>query len=68
MKKLINPFIEKTVDVLKYTRSAITPFSEKPASEEMFPGSDDDERNMNATELFSFFTADIIKQKVLFTR
>ena len=69
MKQIITPIFNKTVEILKTTRATILPFTERP-SEENKGLSDDKEacEEINATELFAIFTADIIKQKVLFTR
>ncbi len=44
---------------------AIVPFKEKPSVELSEPGK---KGEMNATQLFSLFTADIIKEDVEFVR
>lgn len=55
----------KLVKVLKKLKiDSIVPFKEKPA--DIFNKEKKDE--MNASELFSFFTADIIKEDVEFVR
>jgi hypothetical protein len=61
--------INKTAELLKQTRATIFPFIERPADiteqkDEQPPA----KKRINATALFSFFTADIIKEEVLFTR
>lgn len=48
-------------------QDGILPFFEKP-SDEFDKGAEICEERMNAINLFSLFTADIIKEKVLFTR
>ena len=56
----------KLIKVLKTLKiDAIVPFKEKPSEELSEPGKKD---AMNATQLFSFFTADIIKEDVEFVR
>jgi hypothetical protein len=56
----------KLVQVLKTLKiDAIVPFKEKPSEELSNPGKKDE---MNATQLFSLFTADIIKEDVEFVR
>jgi hypothetical protein len=56
----------KLITVLKTLKiDAIVPFKEKPSVEPSGPGKKDE---MNATQLFSFFTADIIKEDIEFVR
>ena len=56
----------KLIKVLKTIKiDAIVPFKEKPSVELSDPGKKDE---MNASQLFSFFTADIIKQDIEFVR
>ncbi|RYE14921.1 MAG: hypothetical protein EOP51_27500 [Sphingobacteriales bacterium] len=52
--------------MLSSLRNAITPFEEKPASNKatVYP----DKASLPAVDLFSLFTAGIIKEKVVFTR
>ena len=62
----------KSIHVSKYTGNKITPFVEVPSidhapREANKPGKEDEAR-LPASELFSLFTADIIRQDVLFTR
>ena len=55
----------KLIKVLKTLKiDAIVPFKEKPSIEISDPAKDE----MNATQLFSFFTADIIKEDIEFVR
>ena len=56
----------KLIKVLKTLKiDAIVPFKEKPSVELSDPGKNNE---MNASQLFSFFTADIIKQDIEFVR
>lgn len=56
----------KLIKVLKKLKiDAILPFKEKPSAELSDPAKKDE---MNASQLFSLFTADIIKQDVEFVR
>ena len=51
---------------------AIFPFAEKPCYDDNIPTVENTEINVvkriHATDLFSLFTADIIKEKTVFTR
>jgi hypothetical protein len=67
MEKIISPLIDKTINVIKATRAAIMPFTELPDDERAGTNTSP-EKKINAAELFSFFTADIIKEEVVFTR
>ena len=67
MKNIVPPLFDKTFERLKITRSSILPFTERPDVERS-EGIENHESKINATELFSFFTADIIKEKVVFIR
>jgi hypothetical protein len=55
---------------LKTTKASILPFIEYPAVNKEKAGIERKENEMaiNATELFSLFTASIIKEEVVFTR
>jgi len=56
----------KLIKVLKTLKiDAIVPFKEKPSLEISEPGKNNE---MNASQLFSFFTADIIKEDIEFVR
>ena len=56
----------KLIKVLKTLKiDAIVPFKEKPSLEISEPGKNEE---MNASQLFSFFTADIIKEDIQFVR
>ena len=56
----------KLIKVLKTLKiDAIVPFKEKPSLEISEPGKNDE---MSASQLFSFFTADIIKENMEFVR
>ena len=66
-KKLKEQAIRLTSIVKHVTRETILPFTEKPSVEH-----EDEEKNAKeklcASDLFSLFTADIIKEEVVFTR
>ena len=62
-KKIKRAKLTKVLKTLKI--DAIAPFKEKPSDELSNPGKKDE---MNATQLFSFFTADIIKEDIEFVR
>jgi len=56
----------KLIKVLKTLKiDAIVPFKEKPSLEMSDTGKNEE---MNASQLFSFFTADIIKEDIEFVR
>ena len=55
------------LQILKKTKVAILPFIECPASNNCGSKAQD-KKSMNATDLFSIFTADIIKEEVIFMR
>ena len=64
MKKKIKR--SKLVKVLRKLKiDSIVPFKEKPSDNAI---SQDKKNEMEASELFSFFTADIIKEDVQFVR
>lgn len=48
-------------------REGIFPFTERPSDEKM-PSGQKEKGKLNADDLFSLFTADIIKKDVIFTR
>jgi len=67
----LRPVIKTTLQVIRATREAIKPFTEMPPQSE---SQDIDEKErakdsgINASDLFSIFTANIVKQEVVFTR
>jgi len=67
--KLIPQKIRTTIKKSLTLFEGILPFTEKP-SDKHFSESHDKNTNeeINASELFSLFTADIIKEEVIFTR
>lgn len=67
MNKIILPAVGKTYNEIKVTRAGIVPFTEHP-DEERSGSNNSHETKINAAELFSFFTANIIKEEVVFTR
>lgn len=68
IKKTIMSRKSKLASVLKYTRtSGIAAFTETPAEEKnLAPKAKD--KKLDASDLFSQFTANIIKEDVVFTR
>jgi hypothetical protein len=59
---------KQSVDTLsKGPRSGIVPFTERP-SEERSQAAPGTQGGLHASELFSLFTANIIKEEKLFTR
>ena len=67
MIPLLQPIIKTTTTIVRATRNAITPFSEQPPANTE-KENDDETANLKAFDLFSCFTADIIREKVVFTR
>ena len=64
MKRIIKR--SKLIKVLKTLKiDSIVPFKEKPSDDMM---KKDKKEEMDASELFSFFTADIIKEDIEFVR
>ncbi len=61
---------ERTNKTLKIIRYGINPFMQQPPlqKEEEVDRDNCSASLLNADELFSLFTADIIKEKVIFTR
>ncbi len=70
MIKLLAPYLSHTKKILaKLHRYTIMPFIENPPMEKNNTVSNTPEtKRINAAELFSMFTADIIKEEVVFTR
>lgn len=66
MKLLITPIFTRTLDMLKLTKTRVIPFKECPSQET--PSTDAQSSQIKASELFSLFTADIIKEEVVFVR
>jgi len=46
----------------------VLPFTEKPSNDEFIEKEENGKTAIRAFDLFSFFTADIIKEETLFTR
>ncbi len=65
---MIDPNTDKIkfLQVVKTTRVTILPFTEGPATNHR--AKDKDKNSKNVNELFSIFTADIIREEVIFTR
>ncbi len=67
MEKIISePLNKKTVKSTKNILDGILPFTEKPANENEKKSYDRDQKR--AYELFSYFTANIIKEETTFVR
>jgi len=52
----------------RVSSEGILPFEEKPSTGCFQHKRNGEEEGMGAHDLFSFFTADIIKEKIIFTR
>lgn len=48
--------------------NAIVPFAEKPSEKKYDSTGEENKKGLAASDLFSIFTADIIRQDVVFTR
>ena len=62
--------LKKIQDVVAKTlrRDGIRPFTERPSVDPSSATDGARKDNLNAADLFSLFTADIIREEVLFTR
>jgi hypothetical protein len=73
-KKLQKKAVTLATSLIKHIGlNTILPFQEKPSIESTSatsgePPTDDSKKPLAAAELFSLFTADIIKEEVIFTR
>ena len=65
-KKLYLRKIKKSM--IPILSESILPFEEKPSSGCFEKQGKNQEENIGAHDLFSYFTADIIKEKIIFTR
>ena len=67
---MIDPNTDKIkfLQVVKTTRVTILPFTEGPATNHRAKDKGKDKNSKNVNELFSIFTADIIREEVIFTR
>jgi hypothetical protein len=65
-KKLYLKKIKTTMT--RVSSEGILPFEEKPSTGCFQHKRNGEEEGMGAHDLFSFFTADIIKEKIIFTR
>ncbi|MET0392434.1 MAG: hypothetical protein ABW019_04800 [Chitinophagaceae bacterium] len=66
MRKMITE-INLALDAAQESINAVLSFTEKP-SDERASDSGEEEGALTASELFAFFTADIIRQDVVFVR
>jgi len=67
MKKTIQHIEKKLSVIRKAALSQMLPFTEKPSEERQGDGMEKN-NELGATELFSLFTANIIKEELIFTR
>ena len=67
MDKNVKPRRTGQVSSKKERVNDIIPFTERPSANRMVTG-ENEKRNLGAAELFSQFTANIIKEDKLFTR
>lgn len=65
MKRLKKRALKKNVEIQEVINTFILPFTELPS---FHTTRDDNEERINAHDLFSQFTADIIKEDVVFAR
>jgi hypothetical protein len=69
MKDKITPKIKRTFKKSVDMFEGILPFTEKPSNDHFAEREEVGEKNdIKASDLFSIFTADIIKKEVVFTR
>ena len=68
MLQLINPLLNKTAEFLSNTKAGILPFTEVPPRQVEETIKVKGTKSITASDLFSFFTADIIREEVIFTR
>jgi hypothetical protein len=71
MKEIIQQHASRLSQLLTHVKmKSILPFKEKPSVDLNSSASEnkDKKSTLNASELFSFFTADIIKEEITFTR
>lgn len=71
IKKLQKNTVTLAATLVKHVKlNTIVPFTEKPSvqAEPSSEASENSDPIFSATDLFSLFTADIIKKEVLFTR
>jgi hypothetical protein len=61
------PLVTRILGIKKTRWNEVYPFTQQP-SPNQFPGSELKPKEMEVTELFSRFTADIIREDVRFTR
>ncbi len=63
-------YTKKLRSLLKHVQqlSSVLPFTETPAEQQWVGDKEKEDNKLHATELFSMFTADIIKEEVIFTR
>ena len=68
MLKKLNATKQDIIKMLVNTRAAILPFCEQPAPNKDKDHAQDHSSELNAADLFSLFTAGIIKENVIFSR
>ena len=68
MRENIEPAARYIEFINRVCIELIQPFKERPSLDQEPNEEDKDESKLGASDLFSLFTADIIKEKVAFTR
>jgi len=68
MDNTIIPQIKKTLKKSFTLFEGILPFTEKPSNKHLSERNETAKDEIPASDLFSLFTADIIKEEIIFTR
>ncbi|MBC7946320.1 MAG: hypothetical protein H7Y42_00460 [Chitinophagaceae bacterium] len=69
MRKRVEQIERKVTELVTITRiDEILPFTEKPSLDHTSKAYSDKNSQLGASDLFALFTADIIREEVVFTR
>ena len=68
MRKSLSSLRQTLRAVVRKTKSGIMPFTEKPSEDTSLEAKGKSAHKMHATELFSQFTANVIKEEKIFVR
>jgi hypothetical protein len=68
MRKRLKSLRKTLRAVVRKTKSGIMPFTEKPSVDAPSDGKSRTDNKMHASELFSQFTANVIKEEKIFVR
>jgi len=68
MRKSIITLKQALRAVVRKTKGGIMPFTERPSEDNSSEGAGKSKEKMHASELFSQFTANIIKEEKIFVR